>query len=631
LVATGQAAAFNVLATGSTPLGYQWFFNSNLVAGATADSLLLTNITPADFGAYHVVVANASGSVTSSVARLELDADGDGLADSWELTYFGSVTNQNEAMDRDNDGVANALEFNDGSNPTNAASYVPRLTVRASQGTVLIVPDQDRYTNGQFVTVLATPNPGLSFVAWTGSQVTNITTNVITVVMNSNKTLLATCGLPLAPAINVTNVVATGGDAAWYGQDADSQDGLAARSGEIGHNQKSWMQLTNTMSGEGTMTFQWRTTSQLNYDFLTVWVNNVAQIANISGGTNWHQRTYYLTSGVNVIRWEYAKNVHDGYEFDGINLFSSSSGDMAWYEGTYVNALDAAFVDQVQFEVYANPALDSDGNGLRDLFEYKYFVTLGNDPNADPDHDGVTNLEEAGDGTNPTSNQSARPRVRVTVEGGGTTVRSPDLVGYPQFRYMTNIATPASGWSFVAWAGNLNANFAFGVFTNNPLAVYIDVTKTITAIFGMSLAEAADATELTWTRGGNLGWYGQTNVSHDGMDAARSAPLNQGGESWMETTVVGPGTLSFWWKTDTITNLDFLTFLINGNQQPARISGVVDWQPQAYYLGAGTNTLRWRLRRFSSSDTNYLNTSWVDQILYTAGATVPRLFSNQRT
>ena len=202
-------------------------------------------------------------------------------------------------------------------------------------------------------------------------------------------------------------------------------------------------------------------------------------------------------------------------------------------------------------------------------------------------------------------------------------MRFPDQPNYPPFKYMTNTATAANGWSFVAWAGNLNANFAFGVQTNNPLVLYLDVTKTFTAFFGLPLAEATDTPALTWTRGGNVGWYGQTNVTHDSIDAARNGPLNQGGESWTETSVVGPGTLSFWWRVDSITNLDQLTFLLNANLQPSMISGVVDWQPQAYYLPAGTNTLRWRFKRFSSSDTNRLNSAWLDQVVFTAGGTMP--------
>ena len=38
---------------------------------------------------------------------------------------------------------------------------------------------------------------------------------------------------------------------------------------------------------------------------------------------------------------------------------------------------------------------DTDGNGLPDWWELKYFgVLTGTDPNADPDHDGVSNLHE---------------------------------------------------------------------------------------------------------------------------------------------------------------------------------------------------------------------------------------------
>ena len=190
---------------------------------------------------------------------------------------------------------------------------------------------------------------------------------------------------------------------------------------------------------------------------------------------------------------------------------------------------------------------------------------------------------------------------------------------------MTNTATASPGWSFLAWEGNLYSNFAFIVLTNNPLALYVDVTKTITAVFGLLLAETTDTPALTWTRGGNLGWYGQTNVTLDGIDAARSAPLGQGGESWMETKVVGPGTLSFWWKADSITNLDLVTFAINSSVQPAHISDGVDWQPQASYLADRTNTLRWRFKRGSSSDTSHLKAAWLDEVAFTSGATVPFL------
>ena len=50
---------------------------------------------------------------------------------------------------------------------------------------------------------------------------------------------------------------------------------------------------------------------------------------------------------------------------------------------------------------------DTDGNGLPDWWELKYFgVLTGTRPNADADHDGVSNLQEYLTGTNPTNSSS---------------------------------------------------------------------------------------------------------------------------------------------------------------------------------------------------------------------------------
>jgi hypothetical protein len=56
--------------------------------GPELDNVSLTPVPPTPVS-YSVVVANGGGSVTSIVARIEFDADNDGLADSWERSYFG--------------------------------------------------------------------------------------------------------------------------------------------------------------------------------------------------------------------------------------------------------------------------------------------------------------------------------------------------------------------------------------------------------------------------------------------------------------------------------------------------------------------------------------------------------------
>jgi hypothetical protein len=66
----GRATNFSVTATGTAPLSYQWFFNSNSLAGRTAATLALTNIQPDQAGTYSVRVTNAYGSLMSSNAFL---------------------------------------------------------------------------------------------------------------------------------------------------------------------------------------------------------------------------------------------------------------------------------------------------------------------------------------------------------------------------------------------------------------------------------------------------------------------------------------------------------------------------------------------------------------------------------
>src|SRR5437867_1880600 len=88
----------------------------------------------------------------------------------------------------------------------------------------------------------------------------------------------------------------------------------------------------------------------------------------------------------------------------------------------------------------------------------------------------------------------------------------------------------------------------------------------------VSLGEALDATNLVWVNSYWGPWRAQTNVTHDGVDAAESGPLRSGivGQAaWLETSVQGPGMVSFWWKSaatsDQSTNADFsYTFSARG-------------------------------------------------------------------
>lgn len=79
-VLAGQTASFEVTASGSAPLSYQWQTNGfNLhdggsISGSTSNILTLVNVSPANAANYSVVVTNSVGSTNSSSAALTVSA-----------------------------------------------------------------------------------------------------------------------------------------------------------------------------------------------------------------------------------------------------------------------------------------------------------------------------------------------------------------------------------------------------------------------------------------------------------------------------------------------------------------------------------------------------------------------------
>lgn len=71
----GDTAEFTVLASGSAPLTYQWYFNSSTaLSGGTNATLSLTNVQVVNQGSYHVVVANLRGTATSAPVTLTVNS-----------------------------------------------------------------------------------------------------------------------------------------------------------------------------------------------------------------------------------------------------------------------------------------------------------------------------------------------------------------------------------------------------------------------------------------------------------------------------------------------------------------------------------------------------------------------------
>jgi hypothetical protein len=83
-VTEGEDVTFQVAATGTAPLSYQWQKNQMDIPGATTAVLELDDVTEADEGSYRAIVSNAAGSATSNPATLTVDPEEEEL--SIELT-----------------------------------------------------------------------------------------------------------------------------------------------------------------------------------------------------------------------------------------------------------------------------------------------------------------------------------------------------------------------------------------------------------------------------------------------------------------------------------------------------------------------------------------------------------------
>jgi hypothetical protein len=70
IVVVGSNALFQAVATGSSPLHYQWWFNNTNAVGGNTNGLVLSNVQTSQAGGYSLVVTNSAGSITSVVANL---------------------------------------------------------------------------------------------------------------------------------------------------------------------------------------------------------------------------------------------------------------------------------------------------------------------------------------------------------------------------------------------------------------------------------------------------------------------------------------------------------------------------------------------------------------------------------
>ena len=190
--------------------------------------------------------------------------------------------------------------------------------------------------------------------------------------------------------------------------------------------------------------------------------------------------------------------------------------------------------------------------------------------------------------------------------------------------------TPTVPYFHVRLAGDTN-----GVaFDETARTITIPTTRSRTLslrVREFTLADALDTARIEWTTDGVAEWFPQTEVSRDGADAAQSGAVGSGDDwSGLETTLDGPGTLSWTWRIEAegTAGVD----LIVDGEWLRDYEPTADWTTETLTLeGDGAHTVRFE---FWNTGTETDDRAWIDQVLWTGRGPVGgllRLVSVEQT
>ncbi|MFC1857038.1 carboxypeptidase regulatory-like domain-containing protein [Thermodesulfobacteriota bacterium] len=343
----------------------------------------------------------------------------------------------------------------------------------------------------------------------------------------------------------------TGGNGSWSGQITESY--YDGDSAKSGDIGDSQLSwLSTTVTGPGEINFYWKVSSQSTKDYLEFYIND-QKVGWISGATLWSQQNFSLASGSNSLQWIYVK--------DG----SGSSGeDTAW--------LDKVFVVQQNFPkkpVFPSPSDSATGQSVYTDLSWSnggeadsYDIYFGTAPSLGVEH----------------------------YKGNQADTQ-----------YATGVLDP-----YTTYYWRINAINSDGTTEGD---IWWFSTEAI------SLAEALDNQTVTWSTGGDKVWFGQSYWTYNNEDAAQAGFISHSQSSWFETTVSGPGTVTFCWAVLSEQDHDYLKFFVD-DQEQFSISGNVDWRQETHEVsGDGSHTLKWEYNK-NDSISYGLDTAWVDEINY---------------
>ncbi|MEO7678698.1 MAG: lamin tail domain-containing protein, partial [Verrucomicrobiota bacterium] len=127
-VLNGTRVSLSVAVSGTALFSFQWYYNGSILPGANNESLIISSMNANASGVYWVSVSNAVGAIQSESATLsmaDLDSDGDGMPDAWEVAHNLNPFDPSDALlDSDGDEMSNLNELIAGTNPQDPQSVL---------------------------------------------------------------------------------------------------------------------------------------------------------------------------------------------------------------------------------------------------------------------------------------------------------------------------------------------------------------------------------------------------------------------------------------------------------------------------------------------------------------------------
>ena len=595
-ISVGGSATFAVSARGSLPLSYQWRFNGQNISGATNSMLTLSNLNYNQTGYYDVAVSNPFGTSVSAKVLLSV---GQTSVQVWS-PYSSSYVPTNVPP-----GLTNAVAIA-------AGSY--HVLVLKRDGTVATWAGSGLYPPS----VTNVPSSVNNVVAIAASSYGGANSSMA---LKANGTVVVWGdnynGITNVP-VTATNVVAI----------ADGGDHCLA------------LKSDGTMIGWGLNTYGQATSPSGLSNVVAVAAGNLYSMALRNDGTvvawgyNANGQTNVPSGLSNVI----AISVNTVGNTPGTSMALKADGTVTnWGYQFGVKPSNVTNIVAISAAAYAAAALKSDGTVIAwGAYQNNFLSSISNViAMASGGYSPVFLAIIVGDGSpfitiQPVSQTTTNG---ATVRFHARAVGAQPLVYIPQ-RYVPkplsyqwqfnglNMTGATNSDLMITNATGANAGSYQTVITNYLGAVVSKVSQLtiVSAPYNGTLAAALNATNLVWTASPtNAPWFAEISITHDGVAAAQSGHITDNQQSILQTTVTGPGPITFWWKVSSEQGYDFLNFFVDSTNQPTvsvRISGEVDWQQLSFNIPSGAHNLFWIYSKDFSVSAGQ-DAGWLDQVTFT--------------